>query len=65
VLARAGSCSAPRALRRRPASKLHKGAGAPVDAIGVRIAREHGIEALAAYAKMHFKNTEKIRARLR
>lgn len=43
---------------------LHKGAGAPVDRIGAEFVREHGWEALAQVAKVHFKNTEKIERRM-
>jgi len=43
---------------------LPKGAGAQVDDAGVGILSEGGDEALARVAKVHFKNTEKIRARL-
>lgn len=41
---------------------LHKGAGAPVDAVGARLVREQGDEALRGAAKLHFKNTDKILA---
>lgn len=44
--------------------ELRKGAGAPVDGAGVAYAEMHGFEALARVAKMHFKNTGKIQARL-
>jgi ribonuclease HIII len=64
VLARAEFLLGLRELSEKAGIELHKGAGAPVDAIGVRIAREHGIDALGDYAKMHFKNTQKISARL-
>ncbi len=43
---------------------LHKGAGAPVDAVGAALVREQGEEALRGAAKLHFKNTQKIFARL-
>jgi ribonuclease HIII len=43
---------------------LHKGAGAPVDRIGVEFVRAHGRELLPKVAKTHFKNTEKIERRL-
>ena len=43
---------------------LHKGAGAPVDDVGVELVREQGEEALRGAAKLHFKNTAKILARL-
>lgn len=39
---------------------LHKGAGAPVDNVGIRLVREQGEDALAGAAKLHFKNTGKI-----
>lgn len=43
---------------------LHKGAGAPVDAVGVALVREQGENALRGAAKLHFKNTQKIMDRL-
>ena len=43
---------------------LHKGAGAPVDSVGVDLVREQGEEALHGAAKLHFKNTEKILSRV-
>ncbi len=43
---------------------LHKGAGAPVDKVGVKLVREHGHDVLETVAKLHFKNTNKIMARL-
>ena len=43
---------------------LHKGAGRPTDDSGVCFAQACGMELLPKVAKMHFKNTEKIRARL-
>ena len=43
---------------------LHKGAGSPVDAVGVQLVTEQGEEALRGAAKLHFKNTDKILARL-
>ncbi|QDV10078.1 Ribonuclease HIII [Planctomycetes bacterium Poly30] len=42
---------------------LHKGAGAPVDAVGMALVRTQGEEALRGAAKLHFKNTDKILAR--
>lgn len=42
---------------------LRKGAGAPVDEVGVELVREQGEEALRGAAKLHFKNTAKILAR--
>ncbi|MCA8980551.1 MAG: ribonuclease HIII [Planctomycetes bacterium] len=44
--------------------KLRKGAGFPTDNAGVEYARLHGFEALPQVAKMHFKNTDKIRRKL-
>jgi ribonuclease HIII len=44
--------------------KLHKGAGYPTDAAGVEYARLHGFNALAKVAKLHFKNTDKVRRKL-
>lgn len=43
---------------------LHKGAGAPTDAVGRRLVEEQGEEALRGAAKLHFKNTGKILDRL-
>ena len=43
---------------------LHKGAGAPVDSVGVDLVREQGEDALHGAAKLHFKNTEKILSRV-
>ncbi len=43
---------------------LHKGAGSPVDTVGVALVREQGEEALRGAAKLHFKNTDKILSRL-
>lgn len=43
---------------------LHKGAGPPTDRSGLRFVAEHGFEALRKVAKLHFKNTEKIRGRM-
>ena len=44
--------------------ELRKGAGSPVDAVGVTLVREQGEEALRGAAKLHFRNTDKILARL-
>ena len=65
VLARAEFLVRLRELSQAAGVDLHKGAGAPVDAAGARYAREHGFEALGKVAKLHFKNTAKIRARVR
>jgi len=43
---------------------LHKGAGAPVDRVGVEVVGLHGEAGLERFAKLHFKNTEKIRGLL-
>ena len=43
---------------------LHKGAGAPTDAVGRRLVEEQGEDALRGAAKLHFKNTGKILDRL-
>jgi ribonuclease HIII len=43
---------------------LCKGAGAPTDTAGQRYCQMHGFDELERVAKMHFKNTEKIRSRL-
>lgn len=43
---------------------LRKGAGSPTDRAGLKFVQEHGIDALSKVAKLHFKNTAKIRARL-
>ncbi|MEO1698016.1 MAG: ribonuclease HIII [Planctomycetota bacterium] len=43
---------------------LHKGAGPPVDEVGVRLVRAQGEGALHTFAKLHFKNLQKIRARV-
>lgn len=40
---------------------LHKGAGEPTDRSAREFVRLHGREALARVAKVHFKNTQKIR----
>lgn len=44
--------------------ELRKGAGEPVDVAGVDFVKQHGMEALGQVAKLHFKNREKILARL-
>jgi ribonuclease HIII len=40
---------------------LRKGAGAPTDEAGAEFVRQHGLEALGNVAKLHFKNTEKVK----
>lgn len=44
--------------------RLPKGAGDPVDAAGAEFAASFGMERLGEVAKVHFKNTEKVRSRL-
>jgi ribonuclease HIII len=44
---------------------LHKGAGAPVDRVGAEFVQRHGFARLAEVAKVHFKNSERIRNRAR
>ena len=43
---------------------LPKGAGPPVDAAGAEFVRRHGFETLPQVAKVHFKNTDKVRNQL-
>jgi len=43
------------------AVELHKGAGEPTDRAACEFVRLHGRPALARVAKLHFKNTERIR----
>ena len=51
-------------LSRDEGIELKKGAGEPVDRAGVELVRERGVEALERVAKVHFRNTEKIRAKV-
>ena len=44
--------------------ELHKGAGFPVDDCGVSFVERHGWDSLGLVAKLHFKNTGKVRDRL-
>jgi len=64
ILARAEFLNCLRELGEEYGVPLHKGAGAPVDAAGAAFARNHGMDKLAEVAKLHFKNTDKVRARL-
>jgi ribonuclease HIII len=48
-------------LSEEAAVDLHKGAGAPVDVSAEKYVALHGREGLAKVAKLHFKNTLKIR----
>jgi ribonuclease HIII len=61
VLARTCSSRASRSSPRSPRSDLHKGAGEPTDRSAREFVKLHGREALARVAKLHFKNTQKIR----
>jgi ribonuclease HIII len=64
ILARAEFLIGLRELGEEYDFALPKGAGSPVDEAGAEFARRLGLDRLAAVAKVHFKNTEKIRARL-
>jgi ribonuclease HIII len=48
-------------LSEESAVELHKGAGEPTDHSAREFVRLHGAAALARVAKMHFKNTQKVR----
>ena len=41
---------------------IPKGAGTQVDEVGAKLVKEHGFEILNKYAKLNFKNTEKIKS---
>ena len=41
---------------------FQKGAGSAVDECGAEFVRKHGEENLGRVAKLHFKNTDKIKA---
>lgn len=62
VVAREEYLLALRALSEEFGIDLHKGAGAPTDRAAERFVLLHGREALSQVAKLHFKNTQKIRA---
>jgi ribonuclease HIII len=51
-------------LSDRFSMELHKGAGFPVDRCGVNFVERHGWDSLGLVAKLHFKNTGKVRDRL-
>ncbi len=51
-----------KALSEEFAVELHKGAGEPTDRSAHEFVKLHGREALARVAKLHFKNTQRIRA---
>lgn len=52
-------------LSERHAVDLHKGAGPPVDASAREFLRLHGWDRLGEVAKLHFRNTAKLRGRIR
>lgn len=62
IIAREEYLSALKALSEEFGVDLHKGAGAPTDRSAERFVLLHGREALGQVAKLHFKNTQKIRA---
>lgn len=64
ILARAEFLLALRALSERYDVELHKGAGRPTDDAALAFVRAHGRDALGEVAKLHFKNTAKVEARL-
>ena len=61
IIAREQFLSALAELSEEAAVDLHKGAGSPVDAAAERYVAIHGREGLVKVAKLHFKNTQKIR----
>lgn len=61
IIAREQFLSGLRELSEEAAVDLHKGAGSPVDAAAERFVAIHGREGLVKVAKLHFKNTQKIR----
>jgi len=64
VVARAEFLLALRELSARWDVDLRKGAGAPTDEAALEFVRQHGRDALGEVAKLHFKNTGKVEARL-
>ena len=64
ILANAEYLLAIMELSERYDIELHKGAGPPTDDAGERFLAHHGEARLAQVAKLHFKNTDKVRARL-
>jgi ribonuclease HIII len=62
IIAREEYLTALRALSEEFAVDLHKGAGSPTDRAAERFVLLHGREALGKVAKLHFKNTQRIRA---
>lgn len=61
IIAREEFLNALKELSDEVAVDLHKGAGSPVDHAAARFVAIHGREGLAKVAKLHFKNTQKIR----
>ncbi len=61
VIARAVFLEELHALSEEHAVDLHKGAGAPTDDAARRFVKIHGFDALERVAKLHFKNTKKLR----
>lgn len=61
IIAREEFLTALKELSDAAAVDLHKGAGSPVDAAAERFVAIHGRAGLARVAKLHFKNTQKIR----
>jgi ribonuclease HIII len=61
IIAREEFLSALKELSDEAAVDLHKGAGDPVDRAASRFVAIHGRAGLAKVAKLHFKNTQKIR----
>ena len=64
VLARAEFLLALDELSARWEVELRKGAGLPTDEAALAFVRAHGRDALGEVAKLHFKNTGKVEARL-
>ncbi len=62
IIAREEYLVALRALSEEFGVDLHKGAGPPTDRAAERFVMLHGREALGRVAKLHFKNTQRIRA---
>lgn len=62
VIARDEFLGAISELSSEHAVELRKGAGTPVDQAGAEFVGLHGFESLAKVAKLHFKNTEKVRS---
>ena len=50
-----------KALSEEHAVHLHKGAGEPTDGSAREFVKLHGMDALGRVAKLHFKNTRKLR----